>query len=79
MMAGTVKQQQRHLLKAANLEARFWLCFTINSEPLHGHATTFLGQMAPATAQQDPNSEDQCVSELCWVPRIWSFETQPYP
>ena len=35
--------EQRCVLRAANLDAGFLLCFTINSKALPGHATAFLG------------------------------------
>ena len=40
-------QVQRHLMKAANLDTGFLLCFTPNSKLLHFGMTVLLGELAP--------------------------------
>lgn len=46
--------EQRHQLRAANLDAGLLLGFTINSESLLSHATTFLGQTSTNHSTGDP-------------------------
>ena len=38
----------------------------------------FWNKPVPATVQPDPPWEDQHGSVLCWVPKIWSFDTYPW-
>lgn len=59
MLPYSLTKEGRHQLRAANLGAGFWLCYTINSKLLFYCVTNFQDRLRPDTMTQWPRPEDQ--------------------
>ena len=70
-------EEQRYLLKAANLAASFLLHFPINPEPLHkalhDSTTISLGQTSTSRSVARPYHRGSVQSMMCQVPNNLEF------
>ena len=68
------REGQRQLLRMANLDSGFLLCFPLNSMLLHV-GVTVLGKISPASVVK-PSPRGPMWYTPCWVLKVWNFEIQ---